>query len=204
MARRSFPTLELHVILCCKDIATRSLRFWLGWIIGGLLSLFAVLGIRLVLSSTAELFLLGLSVAAGPLIVHWVLRVSTNRGTWPPPRKRLLLWTVGSPVFALFTAANFYVLLYGVHMAIAQPSELQTSVTASVQEHLPWRSCSHWVFIKSAMYSFTKFCIADERAPQLKSGTPVLAHVSKSPIGFRIERISPLKANFSSSGRESA
>ena len=177
---------------------------FLGWIIGGLLSLFAVLGIRLVLSSAAELFLLSISIPAGLLIVHWALRVSKTRGTWPPLRKRLLLWAVGSPVFALFTAANFYVLLYGVHMTIAQPSELQSSVTASVQEHLPWRSCSHWVFIKSAMYSFTKFCIPEEQAPQFKSGTPVLVHGSQSPIGFRFERLSPLKADFSSSGRESA
>ena len=166
---------------------------FLAWTIGGVLAFAAAGAIRLVLSDTARWMLLGLSIPVGVFIVYWSLRAGRLQGQSPAPRQRILFVSTGVPTYALFTAAILYAALYAIHTVVAKPVEVRASISTSVREHIPWRSCSHWVYIKKAMYAFNKYCVPDPMGAQLRPGTSVVIDGSQSPIGFRAERIFPLQ-----------
>lgn len=166
-----------------------------AWTICGLGSLLFSLGAGLLLSFAAESFVLVLSVIGGVAIVFWALHEANARGKAFPRPKRVLLLAVGVPTYALLTGANLYLVLTGVHNAMAQPTDLSTRVTASVREHLPWRSCTHRLYMKETMYPFTRYCVPNETGESLPTGAPALVRGSTSPIGFLTKDVSPLQAN---------
>ena len=160
------------------------------WLVTGVASVVASLGVWLILSETAEIALLVLSLAIGlALSVGAFLFPGSGKKFQDLPMKQRISFVLFVPLMtAWLSLGNLYMMAVLIHVTIAAPAS--TSFTVSWKRHrpsLPWR-CEREVFFREVrIMSLKRLCVSAEEFDRIQPSSRLAIVGSRSPLGFKVK-----------------
>lgn len=160
------------------------------WLVASLVSLFASLEVWLVLTETAEIVLLMLSLAIGlALCVGAFLFPGSGKKFQDFSLKQRTSFVVFVPLMAVWLSfGNLYMMAVLIHVTIATPAS--TSFTVSRKWHgpsLPWRCEREVLFREVRILSLKRLCVSAEEFDRIQPGSRLAVVGSRSLLGFKVK-----------------